>query len=161
VGILIAGLGRPDPAWMIGVWVAGIFVSSAVVTLVNGSNQAIWMAKVSPDVQGRVFSARRLIAWLANPVVLPIAGLLADYVMEPRMMADGAWASTFGGLVGTGPGAGMSLMFIFTAFAGLLSIAVAYFVPIVRNIEDILPDHKAEVADDTPDGEPVADATPA
>ncbi|MCB0032019.1 MAG: MFS transporter, partial [Anaerolineales bacterium] len=28
--------------------------------LLNGSNQAIWQAKVPPDLQGRVFSVRRL-----------------------------------------------------------------------------------------------------
>jgi MFS transporter, DHA3 family, macrolide efflux protein len=30
--------------------------------LVNASNQAIWQAKVAPDVQGRVFAVQRLIA---------------------------------------------------------------------------------------------------
>jgi DHA3 family macrolide efflux protein-like MFS transporter len=161
VGILIAGLGRPEPAWMIGFWVAGIFISAAVVTLVNGSNQAIWMAKVSPDVQGRVFSARRLIAWLANPLAALIAGPMADYVLEPRMMAGGDWATVFGGLVGTGPGAGMGLMFIFTALAGLLTMLGAYLIPMVRAVEDILPDHEAQVAADIADGEPVGDVAPA
>lgn len=161
VGILITGLGRSDPPWMIGIWVAGILLGSLVVTLINGSNQAIWMAKVSPDIQGRVFSARRLIAWLANPLAALIAGPMADYVMEPHMMADGAWASVFGGLVGTGTGAGMSLMFIFTALIGLTISLGAYLIPIVRNVEDILPDHEAKVTADEPEGQVVVDATPA
>jgi DHA3 family macrolide efflux protein-like MFS transporter len=142
VGILITGLGRPEPAWMMGVWAAGIVVSSLVVSLVNGSNQAIWMAKVSPDVQGRVFSTRRLIAWAANPLANLVAGPLADYVMEPAMSEGGALAGAFGRLVGTGPGAGMSLLFVLTALIGLGIILGAYFIPMVRNVEDALPDHE-------------------
>lgn len=46
-------------------------------------------------------------------------------------------------LVGTGPGAGMALMFTITgilcAFAGL----AAYAFPTVRDVEDILQDHDA------------------
>jgi MFS family permease len=146
VGILVTGLGRPEPAWMIGVWVVGILIGTLVVSLINGSNQAIWMAKVSPDVQGRVFSARRLIAWLANPLAALIAGPLSDYVMEPYMMAGGAGAGLFGGLVGTGPGAGMSLLFLFTGVAGLAVSLGAYLVPIIRDVEGILPDHEGRVA---------------
>jgi DHA3 family macrolide efflux protein-like MFS transporter len=145
LGILITGFGRAEPAWMIGVWVVGIFISALVVTLVNGSNQAIWMAKVPPDVQGRVFSARRLIAWVASPLARLIAGPMADYVMEPSMVQGGALAGTFGALVGTGPGAGMSLLFIFTALVGVSIVLGSYLVPIVRNVEDLLPDHEAAV----------------
>jgi hypothetical protein len=94
-------------------------------------------------VQGRVFSARRLIAWVAAPLARLIAGPTADYVMEPSMMEGGAWAGVFGGLVGTGPGAGMSLMFIFTAVLGLAICLGAYLIPRVRNVEDLLPDHEA------------------
>jgi MFS transporter, DHA3 family, macrolide efflux protein len=59
-------------------------------------------------------------------------------------------SETFGGLVGTGPGAGMGLIMF---FCGLLCIFVGgtgYFVPAIHNAETILPDHdelaKAEPA---------------
>jgi DHA3 family macrolide efflux protein-like MFS transporter len=146
VGILITGLGRPEPAWMMGVWGGGIVLSALVASLVNGSNQAIWMAKVAPEVQGRVFTTRRLVAWVASPLAALIAGPLADQVMEPAMQVGGGLAGLFGGLVGTGPGAGMSLLFVFTALAGLVVVLGAYFIPIVRDVEDILPDHE-EVAE--------------
>jgi len=146
VGILITGLGRPEPAWMMGIWAVGIFSSALVVTLINGSNQAIWMAKVAPDVQGRVFSARRLIAWVASPVARLIAGPLADYVLEPAMSEGGALTGAFSGLVGAGPGAGMSLLFVWTAVIGICIVLGAYLMPIVRDVEDILPDHEGAVA---------------
>ena len=34
----------------------------------NSSNQGIWMSKVKPDIQGRVFAARDLIAGIATPL---------------------------------------------------------------------------------------------
>jgi hypothetical protein len=61
------------------------------------------------------------------------------------MAEGGAWAGAFGWLVGTGPGAGMGLMFVFT---GLLGAAVGlggYLFPAVRNVEDIMPDHDANL----------------
>jgi MFS family permease len=143
VGILITGFGRSEPSWMVGIWAAGIFISSLIVSLINGSNQAIWMAKVSVEVQGRVFSARRLIAWFANPLAALIAGPLADHVMEPAMMEGGSGVGAFEWLVGTGPGAGMSLLFILTGLVGLAMSLGSYLIPLIRNVEDILPDHDA------------------
>jgi len=142
-GILITGFGRSDPSWMIGIWAVGIFLAALIVSLINASNQAIWMAKVPVEVQGRVFSARRLIAWFANPLAALIAGPLADYVMEPAMMVGGPAAGTFGWLVGTGPGAGMSLLFILTGFVGLAVSLGSYLIPLIRDVESILPDHDA------------------
>jgi DHA3 family macrolide efflux protein-like MFS transporter len=142
VGIVITGLGRPEPAWMMVVWGGGLVLSALVVSLINGSNQAIWMAKVAPEVQGRVFTTRRLIAWVASPLARLIAGPLADRVMEPAMSQGGTLAGLFGGLVGTGPGSGMSLLFVFTALAGLAVVLGAYLIPIVRDVEEILPDHE-------------------
>jgi DHA3 family macrolide efflux protein-like MFS transporter len=125
-----------------GFWGGGIFLGHLVVSLVNGSNQAIWMAKVAPEVQGRVFATRRLVAWVANPLAALTAGPLADQVMEPAMQQGGDLAGLFGGLVGTGPGSGMSLLFIFSALAGLVVVLGAYLIPMVRNVEEILPDHE-------------------
>jgi MFS family permease len=143
VGTLITGLGRSEPGWMMAVWAVGIVVWSMAVPLNKASSQAIWMAKVPPDVQGRVFSVRRLIAVAAYPVAALVAGPLADYVMEPYMMADRVGARLFGRLVGTGPGAGMSLIFIFAALGGLALTAVASLTRQVRNVEDLVPDHGA------------------
>ena len=56
-------------------------LASITVAVVNASNQTIWQAKVAPDVQGRVFSARRLIAWFTNPITPIIGGTLADFVL--------------------------------------------------------------------------------
>ncbi len=136
LGLMALGMGQG-----IALWLPAAFITSLVSPLVNTSNQAIWQSKVAPDVQGRVFSARRLIAWFTNPISPIIAGAMADFVFEPAMSADTAMAATFGPLVGTGPGAGMGLVMVLCGFLGLLVPVIAYFIPAIRNAESILPDH--------------------
>ncbi|EIA39721.1 macrolide-efflux transmembrane protein [Thermus parvatiensis] len=46
-----------------GAWATLAFLESLFIPIINGSNQAIWQAKVPPSVQGKVFAARRMIAW--------------------------------------------------------------------------------------------------
>jgi MFS family permease len=141
IGMTLVGLGRD--VW---VWLPAMFLGALPFALVNGSNQAIYQAKVPPDVQGRVFSARRLIAWLTNPLSPLIAGLLADFWFEPSARAGGAFTSWFGGWVGDGPGAGMALLFVVCGVLATLVGIAGYFVPAIRNAEDILPDHDAAPA---------------
>jgi hypothetical protein len=136
--IMLMGIGRSLP-----VWAAASFIGAAFLPILNGSNQAIWQAKVLPDLQGRVFSVRRLIAQITAPFAMLLAGPLADYVFEPAMSAGGTLAPIFGGFLGTGPGAGMALMFIISGTLGILVGMGGYSVPIIRNVEDILPDHDA------------------
>jgi hypothetical protein len=127
------------------VWAVAAFFTAFFMPMINGSNQAIWQSKVPPDVQGRVFAARRLIAQITSPLGFLIAGPLADFVFEPAMRADGALSGLLANLVGVGPGAGMGLMFV---LAGLLGVVVGlsgYLFRVVRDAESILPDHDALV----------------
>ena len=133
---VVMGLGRSLP-----VWAAASLLGAFFVPVINGSNQAIWQAKVAPDVQGRVFSIRRLIAWFVNPVAMLVVGPLADYVMEPAMRAGGALSGAFGWLVGSGPGAGMALIFIFSGLLAVLVSLGGYATTAIREVESILPDH--------------------
>jgi MFS family permease len=122
-------------------WVTMTALSSFFAPLINGSNQAIWQSKVAPDVQGRVFSARRLIAWFTNPISPLIAGVLGDYVLEPAMRAPSGLSSAFGWLVPPGPGAGMGLLIFLSSLGGILAGLIGYFAHSIRHAEDILPDH--------------------
>jgi hypothetical protein len=132
----MVGIGQALP-----VWLPAMFLTSLFGPLINTSNQALWQAKVAPDVQGRVFSARRLIAWFTNPISPIIAGTLADFVLEPALQAQGRLASVFGPLVGIGPGAGMGLLIVLCGLGGMLVAAVAYFIPAVHHADTRLPDH--------------------
>jgi hypothetical protein len=59
------------------------------------------------------------------------------------MMAGGSLVYSFGSLVGTGSGAGMSLMFVLTGIFGVFVSLVGYLFPEIRDVEHILPDHDA------------------
>ena len=135
--LLLFGLGRSLPAWIVVGVIGNIFPS-----FTNGASQAIWQSKVAPDVQGRVFSARRMIAWSMGPITPILAGLLADYVTEPAMQSHTWLATLFGPLVGNSPGSGMAVQFILTGAAYILTVVIVFlFFPVVRNLEDLLPDH--------------------
>lgn len=47
----------------------------------------------------------------------------------------GALAGLFSWLVGTGPGAGMGAMFLFTCALGTLTCLAGYLSPALRNVE--------------------------
>ena len=63
-------------------------------------------------------------------------------VFEPAMVAGGALTHSFAWLVGTGPGAGMGLMFVLTGAIILFVGVTAYAIPAIRNVETLLPDHE-------------------
>jgi len=133
---MLLGIGAGLP-----LWIPGVILVNLLVPWINGSNQAIWQSKVAPDLQGRVFSARRLIAWFANPVSPMIAGPLADFVMEPAMRTESGLSNAFSWLVGAGPGAGMGLLTVFACLGVALVGLVGYFIRPIREAESILPDH--------------------
>jgi MFS family permease len=135
-GATLIGLGRGFPGWAV-----GNFISAFLVPLINSSNQAIWQAKVAPDLQGRVFATRRLIAWLVTPVATLLAGPLADNVFGPAMSTDTPMSAAFGWLVGVGPGTGMSLIIVFCGLAMSLVGVGGYAIREVRQAETLLPDH--------------------
>lgn len=135
-GMLLFGLGRS-----LYIWIPVACLASMTFPLTQSASNAIWQAKVAPDVQGRVFSARRLIAWLVDPIMPVLAGVLADYVTEPAMQSQTVLARSLGWLVGNQPGSGMSLQYIFSGIAYLAIIMIAWNIPLVRNVETVLPDH--------------------
>ena len=136
LGLILFGLGHS-----LYFWIPLAIVASMSFPLTQSASNAIWQAKVAPDIQGRVFAARRLIAWLVDPIMPVLAGLMADYVTEPAMAAHTGLGRTFGWLVGNSPGSGMSLQFVISGLLYLIVIAVAWFIPVVRNVEMLLPDH--------------------
>ncbi|UCE01083.1 MAG: MFS transporter [Chloroflexota bacterium] len=133
---------------LISVLAAAGFLLMLTLPIINGSSQAIWQSKVAPDVQGRVFSVRRMIAWSTMPLAYLIAGPLADNVFNPLLVEGGALADTVGQLIGVGPGRGTGFMFILIGVVTVLVAGGGYLNSHVRNLEDELPD--AMPAEDEP-----------
>lgn len=137
LGDFLFAIGRDTTAWIVAAAAAAVFIP-----IIIGSRQAIWQAKVPPEVQGRVFATDSMVRLSLNPAAYLLAGILADRLLEPAMAPGGALASVFGPLVGTGPGAGMALMFVGTATLGTIVSLLPYFVRAVRDVETDLPDHE-------------------
>ncbi len=110
--------------------------------MLNGANQAIWQLKTALEVQGRVFSVRRLVAQITAPISMAIAGPLADDVFEPALSSPEHWLSrVLAPVFGVGAGAGMS--FIILA-SGILVVGVglgAYKIRQILYVEKLIPDH--------------------
>ena len=137
LGQFLFGLNFGVPIWM-----AGAFFFSFFGPVINSSNQAIWQSKVPPDLQGRVFSVRRIIAQITSPIAMLASGPLADLAFEPAMKDPGsALAKTFGWITGTGPGAGMALIMLISGGLIVIIGIVTYLTPRIRNVETILPDY--------------------
>lgn len=136
LGKILMGVGSS-----LALWLVASFFSSFFIPIINGSNQGIWQAKVSPDVQGRVFATRRLIAQITSPLAMLTAGPLADYFFEPAMINKTTLNALFSWIVGSDKGSGMSLMFIIFGLLGILVGFGGYLFKEIRNAESILPDY--------------------
>ena len=136
LGLMLMGVGRSLPLWTI----SG-FLGAFIIPFLNGCNDAIWQAKVPHDVQGKVFGTRMLIAQVSVPVAMLAAGPLADHVFEPAMMPRARLAGIFGALVGTGPGAGMGLMYVLFGSLALTVSIGSFMMRDIREVETLIPDY--------------------
>lgn len=138
-GDLLFAIGRTVPHWMLASAVAAVFIP-----FISGANRTIWQTKVAPQFQGRVLAVSNMFTNAPKPFAYLLAGPLADRWFGPAMQPNGALAPFFGWIVGTGPGAGIGLMFVGTAILGALMSLSGYLFRAVRQVEDELPDYDAE-----------------
>lgn len=143
LGPTLLGLGTSLPFWAAGAFFVVFFAQFA-----SASSSVVWQTKVPHDVQGRVFAYRGMIASIASPVGMILAGTLADYVFEPMMQAGNWGAEVFGRFVGTGTGAGMGLMMILAGVVGVILGLSGFIVPSIRNLETLIPDCDPEPANE-------------
>lgn len=124
VSKLVFGLGRVSQ-----VWIPAQFCSSFHFPFLGSCNTAIWMSQVEPSIQGRVFATQSLMFQIAGAVATLIAGPLADGIFEPLMMKGNRIANVLSNVVGSGPGAGIAILYIISS-VGLIAIGLAgYAIP--------------------------------
>jgi MFS family permease len=116
------------------------FVFLFSVAMVTGANHAIWQSKVAPEVQGRIFAARRMISWSSLPLAYAISGPLVDRIFEPLLAVGGPLAGNVGLIIGVGAGRGTALLLLVAGVITFLIAALSFLYPPLRLLEDELPD---------------------
>lgn len=137
MGLMLIGVGSSTSLIVI---LATLFVGMLVVPYASAMSQSIWMAKVEPDVQGRVFSVRSMISQITHPVALALVGPLADRVFVPLMDGDSVLSDWFAIVTGRGDGAGYAAMFVTLGIGAIVLAVAAWSYGPLRNLERDLPD---------------------
>ena len=124
---LVFGLGRS-----LTVWVPAQVCSSLNFPLLGSCRSAIWMDQITPDIQGRVFAANALATQMISAIAMLFAGPLADRWLGPAMMPGGAWSNWLSPVFGSGPGAGMAVLYTSCAVAMVLIGIGGFFIPSLK-----------------------------
>ncbi|MBE9064301.1 MFS transporter, partial [cf. Phormidesmis sp. LEGE 11477] len=135
------------------VWMFSHFAATLAIPLFYSSSNAIWYAKVPPDLQGRVLAADQMIGLGVGAIAPLIAGPLADRVFEPAMRSQSILSAVFSPLFGSSAGSGMALMYAISAAIMALVGIGGYGFGQLREVEQRLPDHGLALAK-TPGSEP-------
>jgi DHA3 family macrolide efflux protein-like MFS transporter len=146
LGILCSGLLEGVVLLIIGfpprviVFATAVFLFFLAEPVIGGCSQATWQVKTPPDVQGRVFAVRRMIAWSSLPLSYLLAGPLADHVFTPLLVQGGPLANSVGRIIGVGPGRGIALFFVIMGILLIAASGVGFLYPRLRRLELELPD---------------------
>ena len=143
-GNIIQGLtSRP---WL---WCAAAFGSYLTAAVMNVNMDTIMRERVPVEMQGRVFSAKSTLQNFTIPPALLLGGLLADRVFEPFMLTESPVQRFLSGIVGTGKGTGIGLMFFTVGIAGMLISFTRLRKPVYRELD--VHDTEPLQADHSPD----------
>lgn len=138
---IVFGLGQTP--W---IWIPAQFCSSFNFPFNGSSDNAIWLAKVAPHVQGRVFAAHSFVLQFGSAVAYLIAGPLADKIFTPALAAGDSRTGILQIIFGNNAGAGIALLYVICAMCMLLVGCAGFYIPHLRDVDKNLPDHDAEYA---------------
>lgn len=94
------------------------FTYGAFFPVMNASSQTIWQTRVPPDIQGRVFSIRRMVAWGLCPMFVLTSVPLVELIFSPLLSSQRALSLLWGeGQVGA--------LGMIASFCGILCMALA------------------------------------
>jgi MFS transporter, DHA3 family, macrolide efflux protein len=117
-------------------WIAAGLLAEITIAFIVSPYFAIWQEQVPTDVQGRVFAMREMVQVTSQPLGYLAGGLLADHLFEPFMLGGGGLAVALSRLVGSGPGSGMAVMFLFTSLFGALTGLLGLLSPSIRRLDE-------------------------
>ncbi|WP_211923450.1 hypothetical protein, partial [Pseudoduganella ginsengisoli] len=111
--------------WLPSVWWFGpvAFCFFFAVGLINATTMHFWLEQIPQQVQGRVFSARRMVSLSMLPLAYLAAGPLG-HAFQDALMPGTPLAALLGPVLGAGPGRGLALLLVLCG-AALLMFAPA------------------------------------
>jgi hypothetical protein len=115
------------------------FAMFLMLPVIAASNSSLWQRKVPATLQGRCFAMQQVISNAVSPLGYCLAGPLSELVFEPLLATGGAWSSSVGVLIGTGPGRGTALLFVILGALMMVMAVAAYGLPAIRHVDE-LPD---------------------
>ncbi|MGC9088889.1 MAG: MFS transporter [Caldisericia bacterium] len=128
VGMIFFGLTKT----VIFLSISGFFIMFLNV-ITNSSSQAIWQSKVPPNLQGRVFSARRVIAQLVGTIPMITSGPIVDKFLYKFFIDSNKFFNYFG----IGKGGALSFLAVFSGILTVIVAIVAFANKLVMNVESI------------------------
>jgi MFS family permease len=137
LGVMLVAIGAST--WAVSVVIA-LWLGMFVVPLAQAMSQSIWLSKVEPDVQGKVFSVRSMIGQGTQPLALALAGPLADRVFVPLMTGDSNLGTTLQGWLGSGEGAAYGLFFVAIGVYTVVMAMLSWLYGPLRHLERDIPD---------------------
>lgn len=102
---------------------AGIFLFFVTLPFMNTCADVLIRENIPNELQGRAWGTISLLSQTGTVLAYAICGVLADYVFEPMLSANGTLANSVGRLIGTGDGRGIGFMLI---LAGIGMMAASY-----------------------------------
>jgi DHA3 family macrolide efflux protein-like MFS transporter len=108
IGVVVVGIVPPEAFYIA---IGGMFFAGLMISMVNGSAQAVMQAAIPPDKQGRVFGLIGSVSVAMTPVGLAVAGPVSDML-------------------------GVQIWFIVAGLGLSLVMASGFFTPSVMHIED-------------------------
>jgi MFS family permease len=117
-------------------WAIGSFFFSFFEPFVEGINLSIWQSKVEADVQGRVLSARYMLARIPFLLGVLVSGVLAQDIITPLLEQKEFFLRWAGGA----SGAGMSLLLVFAGISGAVVFLLGYVSRSIREVDSPLSD---------------------
>ncbi len=142
LGVFYLGIGATRSLTIIAI--SG-FMLLVCMMILNANSRAMWQTKIPPDIQGRVFSIRRVIGTFSYPISALLIGPLVDYVFQPAMEPDGWLAGSFGKLIGVGSGRGTALAFIIFGLVMVIASLAGAVNHTLMNTELDIPDAEVVV----------------
>lgn len=119
------------------VWIPAQFCSSLNFPLMDSSETAIWMEKIAPAMQGRIFAANAFVVQVTSAIAVLIAGPLAEGVFQPLFLPEGPLSKVFGTVTGDRAGAGLSFLYVLCSLTMVLVGILGFKLPKLKAIERI------------------------